>query len=282
MKALEHKIRPILKWHGGKHYVARRIVRLFREHAVYVEPFAGGLSVLLNKRPAAQEVASDLDARLIGLYQILQTRTDEFLRRVDALRYTRETFDAAYRDAAGADPLDAAVSFLVRHRFSRGGLGKTFAWSERLRGGRPGDANGWETFKRELPRIAERLARVEFRRNDALAVIREHDDPDTLSYLDPLYVRGTRSAPDIYCHEMTEEAHGELIETVLSCRGMVVLSGYANQYYDEALAAWERVEYKMPNHSGQGKTKQPRIEVLWLNRQCHTHRTHQALLSWAE
>lgn len=36
-----------LKWHGGKHYLAARIVALMPPHTHYVEPFAGGLSVLL-------------------------------------------------------------------------------------------------------------------------------------------------------------------------------------------------------------------------------------------
>jgi DNA adenine methylase len=282
MKALRYKLRPAVKWHGGKHYLAPRIVRLFPIHAAYVEPLAGGLNVLLNKRPARIEVASDLDAGLIGMYRILQARTDEFLRRLDALRYTRETFDAAHRDEAGAGTLDAAVSFLVRYRFSRGGLGKTFGWSKRKRGGRPGDLNAWETFKRELPRIAARLERVEFRRQDALEVIREFDGPDTLFYLDPPYVHDTRTAPDIYSHELSDEAHGALIETVLSCRGMVVLSGYANSLYDEALATWERVEFEEPNRSGQGRSQQDRTEVLWLNPVCGEGRNRQALLPWGQ
>ena len=32
-----------LKWHGGKHYLADRIIRLMPAHTHYVEPYAGGL-----------------------------------------------------------------------------------------------------------------------------------------------------------------------------------------------------------------------------------------------
>lgn len=38
-----------LKWHGGK--LARRIVALMPPHLHYVEPFAGGLRVLLVRDP---------------------------------------------------------------------------------------------------------------------------------------------------------------------------------------------------------------------------------------
>src|SRR5262249_14484771 len=145
--------------HGGKSYLARRIISLFPDHRDYCEPFGGGLSVLVNKRPCSIEGANDLHAGLIGFYRVLKDRTEECLQRVEALAYSAETFEWSLRLAeADENPLDSAVRFLVRNRFSRGGLGRDFAWSERLRGGQPGDRNAWETIKAELPRIARRLA----------------------------------------------------------------------------------------------------------------------------
>jgi hypothetical protein len=45
---------------------------------------------------------------------------------------------------------------------------------------------------------------------------------------------------------------------------MVAISGYGNPLYDRALARWDRHEFDMPNHSGQGTTKERRREVLWV------------------
>jgi hypothetical protein len=45
---------------------------------------------------------------------------------------------------------------------------------------------------------------------------------------------------------------------------MVAISGYANPLYDSVLRDWERVEFSMPNHSGQTRVKQRRVEVLWI------------------
>jgi DNA adenine methylase len=43
-----------LKWWGGKHYLARKIIDLMPRHLHYVEPYAGGLAVLLEKDPLDQ------------------------------------------------------------------------------------------------------------------------------------------------------------------------------------------------------------------------------------
>jgi DNA adenine methylase len=72
-----------LKWHGGKHYLASRIVALMPPHLHYVEPFAGGLAVLLARDPddpdkwmpphkGVSEVVNDLDGRLINFWRVLR------------------------------------------------------------------------------------------------------------------------------------------------------------------------------------------------------------------
>jgi DNA adenine methylase len=276
-------LRPAVKWHGGKYYLVRdhRIIDWLPDHRVYVEPFAGGLSVLLNKPRCAVEVASDLNADLIGFYRILRDRIEDLDRVLVDVEYSEASFEDDYswvsnppspwRSPEGCtdDELQAAVRFLVRHRMSRGGLGREFAWSNRLRGGRPGDVNAWETLKRSvLPRIARRLRGVELLCQDALEVIRAHDGPDTLFYLDPPYPHSTRSVRDAYRHEMSQADHGRLIEAATRCRGMVVLSGYANELYDQALGDWDRDEFNMPNHAGQTRSKQRRLEVLWSSPSC--------------
>ncbi len=39
MSTMTDRITPPLKWHGGKHYLARRIVGLMPPHLHYVEQF---------------------------------------------------------------------------------------------------------------------------------------------------------------------------------------------------------------------------------------------------
>jgi DNA adenine methylase len=272
---VKSRLRPAVKWHGGKAYLASRIVSMLPDHDAYVEPFAGGLSVLLNKPRSRLEVAGDVDSGLVEFYTTLRDSSVALIDRLRSIPYTAASFAWALEADGETDPVEAAARFLVRNRFSRGGLGKTFAWSDRLRGGQPGDLNAWETILGELPRIAERLHGVQLDQCDALDLIRHHDGPDTLFYLDPPYLHSTRTARDAYRHELSDQEHSRLLETIVGIRGMVVLSGYRSAVYDQTLRSWERHQFEMPNHSGQGRTKQRRIEVVWLNPACDRFRLGQ-------
>lgn len=233
-------------------------------HRVYCEPYAGGLSILLNKKPAAREVAGDIDARLINCWRHLQG-SPLLLEMVADTEYADSAFqDAARLVPAEMDGCTAAWAFLIRNRFSRGGLGRDFAWSDRLRGGQPGDVNAWDTIRVELPTIVERIRAVEFHCCDALRLIRLNDADDALIYCDPPYLHETRTVRKAYTHEMTAKQHAELLKTLCGCRGTVLLSGYRSALYDQALEGWTRHEFDMPNHSGQGKAKQRRVECLWI------------------
>jgi hypothetical protein len=45
---------------------------------------------------------------------------------------------------------------------------------------------------------------------------------------------------------------------------MVAISGSANPLDDAALRGWDRIELDIANHAGQTRSKQRRIEALWL------------------
>src|SRR3989440_11889113 len=82
---------PPLKWHGGKHYLAGRIVALMPPHTHYVEPFAGGLAVLLAKDPdGVSEVVNDIDAGLTNFWRVLQDEETftAFRRRLEAVPFS--------------------------------------------------------------------------------------------------------------------------------------------------------------------------------------------------
>jgi len=261
-------VRPAVKWHGGKFYLARRIVSLFPEHRIYLEPFGGAASVLLNKPPAEVEAYNDLDLRITRLFRVLQKQGPEFLARMQFVPYSEREFESAAHYPAGASDLDKAVCDFIRWRQSFGGRGKSWSYTTtRARGGMAGDVNAWWTAIAQLPEIIERLRRVQILAQPAIDAIRRFDHAEALIYCDPPYLHETRAANsrDVYQIEMTEEEHRELGELLNKCVSRVIVSGYPSALYEDMFGCWRRMEFDIANHAAGGRCKARKRETLWLN-----------------
>lgn len=55
--------RPVLRYHGGKWRLAEWIIGFFPPHRVYVEPFGGTASVLLQRAAGRQQALDIMVAR---------------------------------------------------------------------------------------------------------------------------------------------------------------------------------------------------------------------------
>lgn len=73
-------MRPPLPYFGGKQRIAHHIVDVFPEHLHYIEPYAGGLSVLLAKPASKMETINDLDGDLITFWRVLRDNPEELIR----------------------------------------------------------------------------------------------------------------------------------------------------------------------------------------------------------
>lgn len=271
---MSKKIRPPVKIHGGKAYLARRIIALFPVHyerMTYVEPYGGAASVLLNKNPSVVEIYNDLNFELYNLFTVIKCNGGALTRELTLTPYSATEFKLARAKLTGGTPdvyTRRAALFYTVARQSRGGLGATWANSNRSRGGMAGDVNAWLTsIDENLPLVIERLREVAIENDDALKVIARYDTPNTLFYLDPPYYPDTRTHKTTYgVNEMSPDQHVALLKYLLNdLQGKFILSGYANSTYDQFAQTWSRTDIDMPNHSGQGSSKQRRTESLWRN-----------------
>ena len=259
-----------LKWHGGKFYLASRIVGLMPPHLHYVEPFAGGLAVLLAKDPeGVSEVVNDLDGQLVNFWRCLQDPVafGVMQRTLAAVPFSRQEWQEAEKRHPYAD-VDRAIDFFIRCRQSLAGRGDAFAplSKNRTRRGMNEQASAWLTAIDGLPAVHARLRRVVVENVDALAIVRAQDGPKTLFYCDPPYLHSTRTARDAYgAFEMSEAQHRALLDALGQCQGKVMLSGYPSALYDAALADWTRHAFDLPNNAASGSTKRRETEVLWCN-----------------
>jgi DNA adenine methylase len=256
---IQFKVRPVVKWFGGKSFLARRIIELIPDSDVFVEPFAGGLNVLLNKCKYGKEIVGDLNTELIHLYETVRDHTLALLDRLKDIPYTEEIFKRALSAGISEDPVERALNFLIKHRMSRSGMGGDFSKLSE-----DDDGSSWDNLPDDLKFTAHRLQGVEFYNRRALELIDLYDSPSTSFYLDPPYYPSTRTAPKVYEHEMTQFQHLLLLKRIVKCNGSVIISGYDNPVYNKELQGWEKYCFDIANQSAQTKVKSQRVEVLWV------------------
>lgn len=280
------KLTPPLKWHGGKHYLADWIlshapprVKCSNNPAAddpgylhYVEPFAGGLAVLLANDPnGISEVVNDLDEGIANFWRVLAVDDSfaEFRRGVECLPFCEQRWREAVAEVALFGSVGRAIAFFVRCRQSMSGRMKEFAplSRSRCRGGMNEQVSAWLTAVDGLPAVHERLRRVVVLNRPAIDVIKSADSPRTWFYLDPPYLHETRATVGEYAHEMTIRDHSLLLQALASVKGRFALSGYRSDLYDGEADAlgWRRVEKRIANQSAKAKTKRMMTECLWLN-----------------
>jgi DNA adenine methylase len=257
-----------LKYHGGKSYLAKRIVALMPPHTHYIEPYFGGGAVLFEKNPdGVSEVVNDLNLGLTEFWTVLQDPVlfFEFQRKVEAIPFSEVEWRRS--EVVCVKLVDRAVAFFVRCRQSLAGRMGDFAplSRNRVRRGMNEQASAWLTAVDGLSMVHGRLRRVVVLNRLAVEIIQQQDGEKTLFYLDPPYLPKTRTSPKVYEFEMTVANHEELLGIIRQCVGKVMLSGYDSYLYRRRLSNWTRHEFKLPNAAAGGTTKRVMTEVLWCN-----------------
>lgn len=263
----------------------------FPDHRIYVEPFGGAGSVLLRKPRVYAEVYNDLDDIVVSLFRVLRddSKADRLINALRLTPFARLEFNEALE--AAEDDVERARHLIVRAFMGFGSDAhsaspvaektafKTFTRPDdyrstgfRANSNRSGTtpAHDWENYPDALPAIVDRLRGVIIEQRPAIDVMKQHDGPATLHYVDPPYLPETRSPANkydlkhrMYRHELSVDDHRELLEFLKTLDGFVILSGYPSSLYDEALPDWRRV-----TTAAYADGARERTEVLWINPAC--------------
>lgn len=262
--------RPALRYYGGKFLLAPWIIAHFPESyrdLHYLEPYGGGGSVLLRKSPSVLETYNDLDSAVTSFFRVLRERPEELIRSLELTPYSREEYQLSL--LAMTDPreneLELARLFFVRYWQSIAGNGERPGWKVgRTKFGRY--TSNPESFRiaiGNLSRIAERLRGVQIENMEALELIRKADYPESLFYVDPPYVMGSRIMQSgSYAHELSNDDHMRLSETLRGLSGYVLLSAYEDPLYEELYRAHDWISVSAETRANSGRIAE---EILWIN-----------------
>ena len=269
--------RPVLRYHGGKWRMAKHIIQYFPPHRIYVEPFGGAASVLMQKPRTYSEVYNDLDEEITNVFAVMRDpeASDRLKYLLEWTPYSRSEFESAYEHSD--DPIEQARRTIIK---SFMGFGSAAIHSEKPRGmrtrastwhtptgfrsnsNRSGTtpAHDWMHYSEHISTFHDRLQGVVIETKPAIDVISNHDREDTLFYVDPPYVLSTRDKGTDYKYEMTDQEHIDLADILHKVKGLVVLSGYDCPLYDRLYSDWRKVAFKA---FADGAA--PRMECLWLS-----------------
>ena len=262
---MDAQLTKTLPYYGGKARVGvnRWIRSLLPTHRyLYVEPFAGMLSIMLNRPPAAVEIASDSSRHLMRWWEAVRLRPEELGQRIRATPLHRAVHEQARQMLFGpggppAELLDHAwaVAVVICDGLIKG-CWEGSTWVPRYG---PGGPISRDTLASRISVAADRLRHVQLETRDASAILeRTARVSDALIYCDPPY-QGTDLGP--YGEHRIAD-HDRLIELLRAQRGDVAISG-SGDIYD--CLGWERHEHRTTFRgiaTGRGR---PRAEVLWRN-----------------
>ena len=123
------KVRPLLKWAGGKRQIVHHLIsKLPEKFSVYYEPFFGAGALFLelyNRGLLKKAVISDLNKELIALYTLVRDRCSGIIEELENIRFinnkddyyrARDLFNSMESDH---NPEKAALMiYLNRHAYN--------------------------------------------------------------------------------------------------------------------------------------------------------------------
>lgn len=286
LKPAKERLRAPFQWYGGKGSMLAKLLPLIPAAGrPYCEPYAGAASLFWARDPAQVEVLNDLDERIVNIFRVLQNREqfEDLKHRILWTPYARAEFGRALDilKTGSDDPVERAWAFFVA--LNQGFSGTAFTignWSRAFvsSGGMAYTANKWIMRQTMMDAWRWRLMRCQIDNRDALEVVRYWDNPEAVFYIDPPYHHDTRKDTAVYAVEQDHDHHVALVETILTCQGAVVLSGYDHPVYQPLVdAGWEVTRFETACHAasrgrgsglqgtGAAKAKVPRTEVVWRN-----------------
>jgi DNA adenine methylase len=253
---------------GSKQTIAPWIASLLPKHEHYVEPYCGGLSVLLAKHPSQMETVNDLDGHLMTFWRVLRNQPEALMRVCALTPHSRAEQVAAYAPLQGEDDIEVARRVWVRLTQGRSGMLRRTGWRHHVHpAGSATSMPGYlEAYVDRMAAAAERLHAVSLECLPALDLIAKYGSHrSVLLYVDPPYLGTTRGWGRQYQHEMkTDDEHRALAAALADCHAAVILSGYHSPLYDELYEGWHR--YEQASMTGNATTAKARREVLWANR----------------
>jgi len=234
--------KPILRWPGGKTRHLKSILPLITPHVCYVEPFAGGLAVLLAKERSDCEVVNDINSDLVALYRCAQFHHEALLKETEWQLSSRVNFKDLPANR-GLTDLQRAARFLVLNLTSFGGDCSSLGVAK-TKGG--GAVLNRKRITDRLLGLRDRLDRVMVECIDWERCMRLYDSADTFFFIDPPYVNSKQRAYAGW----NEEQMRALAKVLPTLKGQWILTVDGSDFCQRLFSKWESRLVQTRNQTG--------------------------------
>lgn len=233
---------PLLRNQSSKFKISDWVLSFFPKHRIYVEPFGGCASILLNKSPSDIEVYNDLNLDLYNLFRILREpeQAQSLIYAIENTPFSQKEFKQAFRNTQ--NNIEKARRLFIRSQLSFFDDGKPLDIQS---GNLMANLESWNQQPKVIQHASKRLKNTIIENRDALEVLDLYDTPDTLFFIDYPF-----SSEHLSDHET------ELINKLIGVKGSVILCGWDNALYHDLLNGWVKKKRVQP-----GRT---RAECLWI------------------
>lgn len=252
-------LKPPFGWVGGKTQLAKEIVSLIPEdHNLYVEVFAGALSVLYAKkspnRITYREVINDYNEELINLHRCIRKYPETLQMYLNQLLISRTLFeDIKNGKCKPRNDIERAAFYFFRIRLSFGKIGDTFAMNAKHE--KP------NSIYTNFFKWAKRLKFVTIENMDFEKLIKTYDRKEAFFYCDPPYFE-----TEIYYKNSSFnlEDHRRLFETLKNIKGRFLLSYNDCDYIRELYKDFNIIQSREIEYTLQGMINTKRVKEIYI------------------
>jgi len=241
-------MKPFICRIGTKKDIATKLINLFPEHLLYVEPFIGGGAIFFKKEPSLIEVINDLDGDVYNTYRTIKKSSltkDDFRKDLNNLEAIKEFFDK---------PVETVADYLTRQRIKYcNGFGSNPVIKSKFIYQK---SNPYLVLK-DIEKYEKRLENVKIHNQSYEKTINDYDSEDTFFYLDPPYMDSIK----LYKHGDFD--FEKLARKLRNIKGKFLLSINDNPYIRDVFFGFnaETIVIKSKNQKGIGSKDRPELLI---------------------
>ena len=253
-------MRSVLKYPGAKNKLAEWIISNMPKHEIYLEPFFGSGVVFFNKPEVKIETINDINSDVYNYFKVIRDCPNELCEALLFTPYSRDEYENSYKHEANETDIEKARKFAVRCFM---GFGNSNRYKNGFRTSQQSNSPQipklWKKIPEELHLASMRLLNTQIENLDYKKLLQRYNSEEVFIYLDPPYLPNVRT-PYLYKNEMDIKDHEELLDIILKHPSKIMISGYSNPLYENALKNWKKLTKNNQVESGRIKE-----EAIWMN-----------------